>query len=356
MSRNNHFNLLSSLEKVELGLISLIATNLDLIDFHYLVQTNKENYRNKVNIFTGILTHLTEKRKNKFMLNIRKDQSREILKAVLTSIPFTLKQELFFQAAFGNVLLFSLLLNEFDINQKKQDGRTVVHEAAQKGYFLLIQLLLTLPGIIVDVRDEKGRTPLYLAAKSGIACNDYKPMFLLVKAGADPYIQIDETRSPPYYHLWNHNAPKSVIYKISELHLEYEEQKTGRKYNDILENILKKIKTFKFKLQGDGVTVDGIDHPIPNGAADVFYLIKGDIFRGREKINRIILETEYEVHASKIKSFLKNKTKSHSGSWFLGLGARDKSTADFYTEIIDSLNLHKQNNHESKLTLYTTKR
>jgi ankyrin repeat protein len=62
-----------------------------------------------------------------------------------------------------HILLASKSVN---VNARNDSGATALHEAAEKGYFEIAQLLIT-NNADVQSTDRKGRTPLIIAGASG---------------------------------------------------------------------------------------------------------------------------------------------------------------------------------------------
>ena len=58
------------------------------------------------------------------------------------------------------------LLFSVDINYQNGDGRTALHVAGMCGYSEIMRLLLTVKNIDVNIKDNKGNTPVELIVQS----------------------------------------------------------------------------------------------------------------------------------------------------------------------------------------------
>ncbi|KAJ5739725.1 hypothetical protein N7533_012509 [Penicillium manginii] len=71
-------------------------------------------------------------------------------------------------SCFGHLQMVELLLEKgASVNSINKRGHTPLHYASEYGYSNLVNLLLTRPDIVIDVQDDTGRTPFFLAAARG---------------------------------------------------------------------------------------------------------------------------------------------------------------------------------------------
>ncbi|WP_342146660.1 ankyrin repeat domain-containing protein [Rickettsiella endosymbiont of Aleochara curtula] len=83
-------------------------------------------------------------------------------------------------AAEGDIDKVRNLLDKNFINHKSTNGNTALHWSIENQHYGVTKLLLTCPGIQLDVANHRGLTPLHLTAKQG----DKKTVYRLLKAGA----------------------------------------------------------------------------------------------------------------------------------------------------------------------------
>ena len=59
--------------------------------------------------------------------------------------------------------------SNFDVNMQDHRGRSALHMASSWGCIRTLRLLLTVPGIKLDLRDAHGKTPLYKVRSSSFS-------------------------------------------------------------------------------------------------------------------------------------------------------------------------------------------
>ncbi|XP_066912101.1 uncharacterized protein [Clytia hemisphaerica] len=100
--------------------------------------------------------------------------------------------------------------NKFDVNYEDRRGRTALHMASSWGCIRTLKLLLKVPGIKLDTRDEHGKTPLFKAVEIGsLDC-----VKALVGAGANARIWSRDSRDPLTYLLEFHGDERFEIFKF----------------------------------------------------------------------------------------------------------------------------------------------
>ena len=87
-----------------------------------------------------------------------------------------------------------LIANGADVNAKRDDGETPLHQAASKGRKKIIELLIT-KGADVSAKSDRGWTPLHQAADNG----HKEVVELLIDKGADVNAMSDIGRTPLYW-------------------------------------------------------------------------------------------------------------------------------------------------------------
>lgn len=89
-------------------------------------------------------------------------------------------------AATGDNDAIEILRNRrVDVNIESIDGRTPLHEAAAHGQNSTIKLLLQIPGIIKDARDNDRNTPMLVAAYAA----NFESVLILLQYGANPRVR-----------------------------------------------------------------------------------------------------------------------------------------------------------------------
>ncbi|MBL6621577.1 MAG: ankyrin repeat domain-containing protein [Rickettsiales bacterium] len=76
------------------------------------------------------------------------------------------KEKLFSAITSSNTEQVKQLITEDNVNDKNDEGKTPLHEAAKKGNLEIINLLLGLQ-VQIEAKDEEGKTPLHEAAQYG---------------------------------------------------------------------------------------------------------------------------------------------------------------------------------------------
>ncbi len=106
-----------------------------------------------------------------------------------------------------------------------------------------------------------------------------------------------------------------------------------------LMEILQKLKNHNYALHGGGKKIHGKVYAQSAGVIVEqieLQLSKKIDFNDKNQIK--LAQTACDDIFSKIQKELSKKTSATRGSWFLGLGGRDKSTANLYTEVLTLVN------------------
>lgn len=100
---------------------------------------------------------------------------------------------LHYAASKNNLQMLNLLLeNESNINTRDKYGHTPLHRSVSKGNIPITKALLASKRAIIDVSDNRGNTPLHLAAEEE-RVQEFK---LLVINGADFNAENKEKKKP----------------------------------------------------------------------------------------------------------------------------------------------------------------
>lgn len=112
-------------------------------------------------------------------------------------------------------IIDDLLLFGGDINQKKENGMTILHEALQEGDDALIDHLLTHNNLKLNIKDPNGKTPLLRGCEKAKLKTFIK---FLKKEGVDTFVVEDFSKN--FFHLLVKNERQDIIeYFLQDLDL-----------------------------------------------------------------------------------------------------------------------------------------
>ena len=111
---------------------------------------------------------------------------------ILEPLGSTPVDQFFAAAASGNNNAIEILRKRrVDVNIESVDGRTPLHEAAAHGQNSTLKLLLQIPGVYKDVRDNARNTPMLAAASAA----NFESALILLEHGANPRVMNDSGTS-----------------------------------------------------------------------------------------------------------------------------------------------------------------
>ncbi|XP_066916677.1 uncharacterized protein [Clytia hemisphaerica] len=97
-----------------------------------------------------------------------------------------------------------------DINKEDTQGRTALHYASSWGCIRTLQILIRIPNIQINARDEHGKTPLYKA----VEIDSTDCVETLIALGANVLIPAYDTRDPITYSLTTHGDERFDMFKL----------------------------------------------------------------------------------------------------------------------------------------------
>jgi ankyrin repeat protein len=106
------------------------------------------------------------------------------------------------------------VLSRKDVNAHDENGMTLLHYAARKGYCDVVVLLIA-KGADINVRSKENKTPLHKAMRYHV----YDVARLLINKGADMTLKDEDGKTPPFSVVYD-DGEEQAIKIVNILHRE----------------------------------------------------------------------------------------------------------------------------------------